>query len=67
MSKIGNACHTMADLLQKAYVLVKRDAAKEISCLRRRKSCPIYLLMESSIDIAKKMYNRSYLLSIIVH
>ena len=67
MSMIENARHTMADLLQKAYVLDKRDTAKEISCLRRRKSCPNDLLIESSIGITKKMYNRSYLSSVIIH
>ena len=57
----------MADLLQEAYVLNKRDTAKEISCLRRRKSCTIDLLIESSMGITKKMYNRSYISSIIIH
>ena len=60
MSMIENARHRMADLLQRVYFLNKSDAAKEISCLGRRKSCAIDFLIESSMGIMEKMFNRSY-------
>ena len=61
------ARHTIADLLQKAYVLDKRDTAKKIICFHTRKICPIDLLIESWMGITKKMYNTSYLSSVIIH
>ena len=53
------------NLLHKAYILDKSDSAKEIGCLLRMESCPIYLI-KSSICICRILYNRSYFSSIII-
>ena len=68
MSVIKNARHTLADLLQKAYVRDKSDTAKEIGCLRiEEKNCSIDSSIESLSGISQKLYNRSYFSSVLIH
>ena len=53
ISMIKNVRHPLANLLLKAYFLDKIYTAEEIGCSVhvREKSCPIDLLIESSIGI----------------
>ena len=51
---VSNARKTLANILQKAYVLDQNGSAKQIGCLRITESCPIDLT-ESSICVSRKL------------
>ena len=53
LSIAWNTCHTLANLLQKTYLMYKSDTV-----YMEEKICPIDLF-ESSIGISRKLYNRS--------